>query len=80
MHGDGSLDAADLRKRLIEAVRAAGGVNHFSARTGIDKRPLHDALHGRRPVSDKIARSLGFSRADLKFVRYIPADADEAHA
>lgn len=48
--------------RLRVEVKEAGSLRAFAGKHGITASYIHDILHGRRAVSDRIASAIGIRR------------------
>ena len=72
-----TLDPAQMRALVAEAVRQAHGQQALSRLTGVSQRHIWRALHGLRPVSESLAAALGFSRVDERETWYRPVHWSE---
>jgi DNA-binding transcriptional regulator YdaS (Cro superfamily) len=75
-----TLDVAQMRELLREAIKEAGSQNKLSRATGISQRELSLAAAGRFPVSSRLARALGYRRRVERWICYRPSSWDSAVA
>ena len=68
----GVLDLAYMRGWLEDQVKAAGGQRALARRLGVKVWEIGNAMTGARPVSDRLARLLGFDREDHRVIAYRP--------
>lgn len=56
----------ELRDLLRIACKERGGQTQFAERAGCSPYCVNDVLHGRKRMSEKIARKLGYERGWVK--------------
>lgn len=60
----------EVRKRLAEAIEAAGGQSVFADRHGFTRAYINDVVHGRRALADRILAAIGIERIVTYRVTY----------
>lgn len=68
----------EMRERLREAVRAAGGVRPFARQHQIGPGNLCNILNGRKQAGEQIARTVGLTRVIAFDI--VRADAESERA
>lgn len=64
------LDADGLRRRLKEAVDAAGHVEDFAAENGLSASHVYNVMRGDRPPGHRILAALGLVKT-VMFVSHV---------
>ena len=54
------LSAAQMKKKLIEACKQAGGQKAWAEANGVSPQYVCDCIKGRRDIGEGIARPLGY--------------------
>lgn len=61
------LTEIEMRMKLKDAMIDRGNLTSLARASGIDHASLSLAASGRRPVSDKVARAIGYRKAIVYF-------------
>ena len=61
-----------MRQYIELKAEAYGGLAGFARHLGVHRQALHAVVQGRRPVSQELAKRLGFARE--RTIRFVPID------
>lgn len=64
------LTEQEVMARLRTAVTEAGGQRAFAEAHGFTVAYVHDVVHGRRAMADRILAAIGIERAIVRRVEY----------
>lgn len=67
------MTEAEVIRRLLAAIRTAGGESAFGRETGISQSYINNVKRGHRPPGRSVLKALGLrERADKDFYERIP--------